>query len=126
MENELDKLLFMSTRQKRNLASPASNPTVREKDGYQTIATNIPLFVAINNLPIALDPDRLDEGDGNEGTFRKNNAVYHQSCTPLFSNSKLERARKRSANSESLASGNNDERKKKTKKNCTQRSMLSM
>lgn len=51
---------------KEELRSPATNPAVREKDGYQTIATNIPLFVAINNLPIALDPGRLDEGDGIE------------------------------------------------------------
>ena len=108
---------------KKELSSPATNPAVREKDGYQTIATNISLFVAVNNLPIALDPDRLDEGDGIEETFRKNNAVYHQYCQLLFSNSKLERARKRSANSESLASGNNNERQKN---NCTQRSMLSM
>jgi hypothetical protein len=28
------------------------------------IATNIPLFQAINQLPIILDPIRLDEDDG--------------------------------------------------------------
>ena len=76
------------------------------------MATNIPLFVSINNLPIALDSDRLDEGDGIEETFRKNNALYHQSCRLLFNNSKLERAGKRFANNESPASGINDERPK--------------
>ena len=112
-KNELDKMLFMSTRQKEELRSPATNPAVREKDGYQTMTTNIPLFVAINHLPIALDPDRLNESDGIHETFKKNSALYHQPCRLLFNNSKLERARKRSANSDSLALGINDERSKK-------------
>eukprot|EP00795_Rhopilema_esculentum_P005342 gene5342-514_t len=51
---------------------------------------------ALKCLPIALDPERLDEGNGIEETLRDNNAMYHQSCRSLFSNTKLERARKRS------------------------------
>jgi hypothetical protein len=38
----------------------------RENDGYTMIATNVPLFHAINELPIVLDPARLDEGGGIE------------------------------------------------------------
>lgn len=41
-----------------------SHPTKRETDGYTNIATNIPLFVAIDALPIVLDPARLDESGG--------------------------------------------------------------
>ena len=81
---------------KEDLKSPASNPATREKDGYHNIATNVPLFLVINSLLIALDPERLDEGNGIEETLRDNNAMYHQSCRSLFSNTKLERARKRS------------------------------
>jgi hypothetical protein len=33
------------------------------------IATNIPLFQGINQLPIILDPIILDEGGGIEETF---------------------------------------------------------
>jgi hypothetical protein len=38
------------------------------------IATNIPLFQGINQLPIILDPIILDEGGGIEETLRRNNA----------------------------------------------------
>jgi hypothetical protein len=59
------------------------------------IVTNIPLFQAINQLPLILDPIRLDACDGIEETLRRNNANYHQNCRLLFNNTKLERARKR-------------------------------
>ena len=63
------------------------------------IATNIPLFQGINQLPIILDPIILDEGGGIEETLRWNNAKYHQNCGLLINNTKLERARKRAASS---------------------------
>ena len=66
-------------------------------DGYTMIATNIPLFYAINEMPIVLDPARLDDGGGLEETLRKNKAQYHQSCRLMLNNTKLERARKRRA-----------------------------
>ena len=61
------------------------------------IATNIPLSHAINEMPIVLDPARLDDGGGIEETLRRNKAQYHQSCRLMFNNTKLERARKRRA-----------------------------
>lgn len=61
------------------------------------IASNIPLFHAINEMPIVLDPARLDDGGGIEETLRRNKAQYHQSCRLMFNNTKLERARKRRA-----------------------------
>ena len=51
-----------------------------EQAGYSMLATNIPLFKAINQLPIIIEPSRLGEGDGVEETFRRNQAKYHQSC----------------------------------------------
>jgi hypothetical protein len=39
------------------------------------IATIIPLFQGINQLPIILDPIILDEGGGIEETLRRNNGV---------------------------------------------------
>ena len=66
-------------------------------DGYTMIATNIHLFYAINEMPIVLDPARLDDGGGLEETLRKNKAQYHQSCRLMLNNTKLERARKRRA-----------------------------
>ena len=61
------------------------------------IATNIPLFQWINQLPIILDPIILDEGGDIEETLRRNNAKYHQNCRLLFNNTMLERIRKTAA-----------------------------
>ena len=61
------------------------------------ISMNIPLFYEINDVPIILDPARLDEGGGIDGTLRRNKALYHQSCRLLFNNTKLDRAKKRRA-----------------------------
>ena len=43
----------------------------REQDyaGYTNIANNMPLFHAINDMPIPLNPARRDEGDGIEDTL---------------------------------------------------------
>ena len=60
-----------------------------------------PLFHAISELPIMLDPARLDEGDGIDKTLRRNHAKYHQSCRTMFNNTKLERAKKRRSTSPS-------------------------
>ena len=49
----------------------------QQHDGHTMIATNIPLFYAINEMPIVLDPARLDDGGGLEETLRKNMAQYH-------------------------------------------------
>ena len=94
------KCCLCQTVKGEELKSPPSRYEVTEdRDGYAMIARNVPLFKEINQLPIILDPKRLDDGDGIAETLRKNKAVYHQSCRLLFSNSKLERANKRSAGS---------------------------
>ena len=94
------KCCLCQTEKGKELISPPSRYEVREdRDGYAMIARNVPLFKDINQLPIVLDPRRLDEGDGIAETLRKNDAKYHQSCRLMFSNSKLERASKRLASS---------------------------
>ena len=56
------------------------------------------MFSEINEMPLIMDPARLDEGDGIEATLRKNAAKYHVNCRLLFNNTKLDRARKRQSN----------------------------
>ena len=79
-------------------------------DSYRVIASNVPHFLALNCMPLKIDPARLDEGDGIENTLRKNNAKYHKNCYQLFNNSKLERAKKRQ--SETDVQNIEDENKK--------------
>ena len=56
-------------------------------------------YISLPEMPIGLDPVRLEDGDGIEETLRRNKAQYHQSCRLMFNNTKLERARKRRAES---------------------------
>lgn len=64
--------LCQSEKKGEGLKSPS--PGSKEKDGYSKLGTNIFLFQTINQLPIILDPSRLDEGGGIEATLRSNNA----------------------------------------------------
>ena len=77
---------------KKEILKCPSSTSHAEHDGYNNIATNVPLFHKLNALPIHLDPKRLDNGSGIEITLRQNNAKYHQSCRMMFNNTKLGRA----------------------------------
>ena len=68
----------------------------KDNDGYYDCNKYSPLS---SQLPIMLDPIRLDESGGIEETLRWNNSKYHQNCRLLFNNTKLERARKRTTSS---------------------------
>ena len=63
--------------------------------GYTMLGKNIHLFHELNALPIPLDIRRLNHGEGNESTMKKENAKYHNLCRIKFNNTKLERAQKR-------------------------------
>jgi hypothetical protein len=65
------------------------------KSGYRTLSKNISEFAKINEMPIPLDIRRIDEGDGIEAAFIKNEAQYHESCRLMFNNTKLQRVQKR-------------------------------
>lgn len=81
---------------KEDLKSPQTNPVKKGDDGYVTMARNIPRFQSLHQLPINIDPARLDEGGGIEETLRRNKAHYHETCRLLFNNTNLQRAEKRS------------------------------
>ena len=49
-------------------------------DGYTMVATNASLFHTLNEMPLVLDPARLDEGGVIEDTLKKDKAHYQQSC----------------------------------------------
>lgn len=77
-----------------SLKSP-SPTTDSAKSGYRTLSTNIPEFAKINEMPVPLDIQRIDEGDGIEAALIKHNAKYHELCRLKFNNTKLQRAQKR-------------------------------
>ncbi len=83
LQTDWSKCCLCQQDKKEELKSPPSSYRP-EQDGYTNIATNVPLFQAMNALPIKLDPARLDEGGGIDQTLRRNNAKYHQSCRLMF------------------------------------------
>ena len=88
------------------LISPLSTfQRKQDYSGYSNIATNVPLFYAVNDMPIPFNPARLDEGEGIETTLIHNKAVYHNICRLLFNNTKLKRAQKRTATPRTCTSG---------------------
>ena len=100
-QNDWNKCFLCRTEKKGEYlkSQPTHYAFIKNNDGYYMIATNIPLFQGINQLPIILDPIILDEGGGIEETLRRNNAKYHKNCRLLFNNSMLERTRKTAASS---------------------------
>lgn len=67
-----------------------------KSNGYKTLYKNILALYELRDLPLAIILDRFDEGGlGIEETIKKNNAKYHPSCFLMFSNTRVERARKR-------------------------------
>ena len=57
--------------------------------GYSTLYANIKRFSELCELPIPVDLDRLDEGNGIEATFLNNKAMWHKSCYNKFNTTKL-------------------------------------
>jgi len=100
-QTDWNKCCLCRTEKKgKDLKSPPTHYSCSKgNDGYYMVATKIPLFQGINQLPIILDPIILDEGGGIEETLRRSNAKYHQNCILLFNNTKLERTRKTAASS---------------------------
>jgi hypothetical protein len=100
-QTDWNKCFLCRTEKKREyLKSPPTHYSfIKNNDGYYMIATNIPFFQGIDQLPIILDPIILDEGGSTEETLRRNNAKYHQNCRLLFNNTMLERTRKTAASS---------------------------
>lgn len=96
-QTDWSKCCLCQTKKNESLTSPHTNPARRIEDGYSLLSRNIPQFHSINQMPIKIDPTRLDDGSGIEATLRKNQAQYHESCRLLFNNTKLQRAEKRSA-----------------------------
>ena len=66
-QTDWDKCCLCQADKKEDLKSPTQGSTGH--DSYSKLATNIPLFQAINQIPLILDQNRLDEGSSIEETY---------------------------------------------------------
>jgi hypothetical protein len=97
-QTDWDKCCFCQNIKKdEELKAPIADST--QQDGYSMLASNLPTFQAMNQMPLIIDPSRLDEGQGIETTLRERGAKYHKSCRLLFNYTKLKRATKRASSS---------------------------
>ena len=63
--------------------------------GYSSFTANLNRFRELEQLPGALQLERLSKGCGIEAAMVTNNALYHQACKLKYNNT-LQRAEKRS------------------------------
>ena len=70
------------------------------KFSFYFFAELIPQLKKIVDIPLDIDPRRLDDGHGIEETLRKDNAVWHKSCKNKTDQQKLDHAMKRKAKQE--------------------------
>ena len=65
LETDWRKCCLCQIDKDEDLKSPPTRyETNTDNDGYIMIARNIPLFHAIHQMPIKLDPNRSDHGGG--------------------------------------------------------------
>ena len=63
--------------------------------GYSTLSASIMHLNELHELPIPVDLERLDEGNGIEATLRENKAMWHKSCCTKLNATQVRRAEKR-------------------------------
>ena len=68
---------------------------IRPAAGYEYIAGNIFEFAECGSIPMEIQLERLDEGEGLLQTLRANDAKYHKRCYLKFSEQELNRTRRR-------------------------------
>ena len=77
------------------LECPADSKRKDAGVGYKSFTENLMRFSDIDELPVKILLERLDDDDGIEATLRCRKASWHKSCRCKFNATKLERAEKR-------------------------------
>ena len=78
-----------------HLQCPASSKRNDSGVGYRSFANNIKEFNSLGMLPMDINIDLFDEGTGIEQTLVNHKALWHKYCRDRFSNTKLNRAKKK-------------------------------
>ena len=71
-----------------SLVCSANTKCSNIESGYKTLAVNLMQFGELGLLPVTLQLDRLDEGQGVEAALVSHKAVYHKRCMLRFSTMK--------------------------------------
>jgi hypothetical protein len=73
------------------LQCPTKVNRVNAPSGYHSLACHILQFQELGRMPMDIDTQRLDEGEGIEATMVNHLAVWHKTCRLKFNQTKLDR-----------------------------------
>ena len=77
------------------LECPADSKRKDAGAGYKSFTENLMRFSDVDDFPVKISLERLDDGDGIEAILRCRKASWHKSCHCKFNATKLERAKMR-------------------------------
>lgn len=86
------------------LQCPVNSTKAPIGSGYKSLAEHLVKFQELGQMPIEVDMNRLDEGNGIEATLKAHSASWHKSCRLKFNQTKLERLQKKQADQNSNTS----------------------
>ena len=85
---------------KAPLECPARSMRSTCGSGYTLLVEHLIQFKSLGHMPVDIDIDRLDDGDGIEATLMRHQACWHKTCRLKFNQTKLDRLSKKVATEE--------------------------
>ncbi|MGH0137981.1 UNVERIFIED_CONTAM: hypothetical protein FKN15_068919 [Acipenser sinensis] len=73
---------------------PAKSTKAPIDSTYKSLAGHLSQFQELGHMPMDIDPERLNDGDGMEATMMTDLAGWHKTCRLKFNQRKLELQRK--------------------------------
>ena len=86
------------------LECPARSTRPTFGSGYKSLAEHLIQFQSLGCVPMDIDINRLDDGDGIEATLMRHQACWHKACRLNFNQTKLDRLNKKVIQEENLTS----------------------
>ena len=77
------------------LECPARSTRPTSGSGYKSLAEHLIQFQSLGHVPMDIDINRLDDGDGIEATLMRYQACWHKTCRLNFNQTKLDRLNKK-------------------------------
>ena len=77
------------------LECPARSTRPTSGSGYKSLAEHLIQFQSLGHVPMDIDINMLDDGDGIEATLMRHQACWHKTCRLNFNQTKLDRLNKK-------------------------------
>jgi len=86
---------------KAALECPAKSKRPSVGSGYISLAKHLMEFHSLGHMPMTINMERIDDGDGIEATMIRHQACWHKTCRVKFNQTKLDRLNEKLAQKES-------------------------